>query len=147
MWSHARFKTGSEPQRECFIQAPKFSSINDTAALRGTRGKHLNWGLFWALGLCSGPASPHSCYSLLSSFWGLLQPHEMQLVKQVSVGGRLGSVRISFFFFFFFFFFCWTIKQRKQSGKIVDISELAMHSAHAKISIAFWLLILYLLVG
>ena len=105
------------------------SSINDTAALRGTRGKHLNWGLFWALGVCSGPASLHGCYSLLSSFWGLLQPYKMQLVKQVSVGGRLGSVRISFFFFFFF---CLTIKQQKQSGKIEDISELAMHSAHAK---------------
>ena len=44
------------------------SSINDTAALRGTRRKHLNWGLFWALGVCSGPASLHGCYSLLSSF-------------------------------------------------------------------------------
>lgn len=32
-------RLGSEPQRECFIQAPKFSSINDTAALRGTGEK------------------------------------------------------------------------------------------------------------
>lgn len=66
----------------------------------------------------------------------------MQLVKQVSVGGRLGSAWISFFF-------CWTIKQQKQSGKIEDVSELAMHSAHAREGgfVAFWLLILYLLVG
>lgn len=144
MWSHARFKTEREPQTESFTHQ-NASSINDTAALRGTQGKHLNWRLLWALGVCSGAANLHGCYPLLSSissFWSLLQPHKIQLVKQVSVGGSLGSARISFFF-------CWTIKQQKQSGKTEDVSELAMHSAHAKEGdfCSLWLLILYSLVG